>query len=1420
MGFLFGGKTVNQSAPVVASLRVQTSAYGGVVPAIFGTTRAPANLVQYEDFTPIPHTSTEGSGGKGGSPSVTSTNYTYTAMVLLRLCHGTIAGVLRVWHEKDLTTLAALGMTLFNGSFTQNAFGPMVSKHPDRALTYRGRAYVAHEALDLGDSGTVGNYNFEVQGLRLFLGPGLQILEARIQQGAAAYNRVASALLQSSPDLATWTTRATLSLTDDGAIHTYSVAASSAKLYWRLLANAAPGGAIAAWDPVVIYPIGSLVTYDGDYWINEFGGTRQGLAPFDEYYVPQDEVMVLVSSGWARLDQRALRWEVCSFEMATVAAGADVADLQGGLSGGDWQTDGTATYEAGKAFDGNAGSSWISAQRAAAVSGAAWIGQGFGLLDANPADVLNDMLSNTDFGAGFPSASIASLTAYSNYCAAAGLLVSPAYTEQQTAAELGASLLKITNSDVVMSEGQLKVVPLGDEAVTANGVTYTPDLTVRFQLGDDDFQPADGEDPVQVERVPNTDAYNQVTVNFYNRDNAYALEPANATDPAHIRANGAKPMDPEEIREVVDAPTAQRVAQVLLQREMNARNKYSFKLDWRYSALEPLDIVGITDAALGCVQYPVRILQIDDSDEILSVIAEDLAIGSATPLTYGAQTGAGTALDFNIAAPAVNAPVIFDMPGALADSGFEIGVALSGSAANWGGAQVWVATDIGGPYTQVGTIYGPARHGELTAAFAAGLDPDTANSCAVDLSVSGGTLAGGTQDDADALNTLAWVEGEFFSFEAATLTGPNAYTLGTYLRRGAFNSADAAHAAGDRFVRVDQAVWRYAYDPALIGSTLYFKCPSFNQYGSGNQALADVVAQAFRVNGPAGRPDDVRGFIAAQTGTRVLMSWDLIDAHNIDGYEIRYAATAAADQSWESAYPLTQVTKGTSVTSERLPPGSFKLMIKARDKSKKYSANEASTSITMSSTFPIGYDNQPAPDWFNRAYALWLPGTTADHADFGTAFQGPITIHGTQQCTQLSSAFWVAAAALPAAGIAYIIDAHSGSSGYYLAAKPNGHLEVFLGDGTLTSTTDVPATLGDGAPHHVALTVDTVADVALVYVDGGLAATIAITGFGVVNPQAGSFRLGLGRDGTQPFKGTIGELMLWRNMVLTPVQVGLVYEGYDDFSVGFSGKNFAIGAFPKSACQVYFDFNNDLSATSTTTTDLVNGTTCTFSGGATRITSSMGSKFVLHPAGVLMPENRYTAAHYADWAEFDAAAIPDPFEICRWILPKITLPLSNGLERVYAGPEMTVAPGEGTGAIAPAVLQLFAPNFGKGGGGYVWNTRDIGVGTGLGGVYATSTYPRLLLDTTRGAVPIIKGFETLIDFPDLAQHAEGQTAGPTGTTVTFPVAYHNTPNVQVTAQGIGLTGVATGITNTGFTVHVSNAGGEVGGTYNYISSGN
>ena len=649
--------------------------------------------------------------------------------------------------------------------------------------------------------------------------------------------------------------------------------------------------------------------------------------------------------------------------------------------------------------------------------------------DVDPSLVIADFFENPRTGVPLwpQTGLLGDPTPYQNYCLAAGLVLSPVIDQERSASDFLKEVLLATNSTCVWSEGVLKLIPYGDTALTANGKTYTPPSAPIYALNDDDFIVDNpGDPPLQVDIEDQSDAYNVVQLEYLDRTNQYNMAIALASDAANIAQYGARRQDPTTVHVICDPSVAAICAQLYLQRTLYIRAQYKFKLGWMFALLEPGDIIELTDVGLGLVDYPVRVIEIDQDEKYgLSFTCEDYPVGIAHTPLYDSQPGDGYVADRNvdpggveanlllfsgdqtnavwtntnatvagaaatdayalttacaliasatsgahaiaqtvsafeglgysfavclqaaahkiaqvslndgagnsvqltvdlnagaITAPAsasgnailiasalsatlvsgvwqlvltaafptataltaqVNAcndsgaltwtgdaahainisqaqlrqgvaigpyaqttgavagPVLFNPPSVLAQQG-EVWAAVAGGP-NWGGAIVWVSVD-GDSYQQVGTVDGPARFGVVTADFPVHADPDTTDTLAVDLGASEGVLTGASSSAADNGGTMCLVDSELITYEAATLTNPSRYSLGTYLRRGYLNTPIADHAAGAPFVRLDSSVFQFPYLAANVGQTIYVKFQSFNPFGQAQVSLADCIA--------------------------------------------------------------------------------------------------------------------------------------------------------------------------------------------------------------------------------------------------------------------------------------------------------------------------------------------------------------------------------------------------------------------------------------------------------------------------------------------------------------------------------------------------------------------------------------------------
>lgn len=162
MGVLVGGKAggTGQRPIIYGALQVSSSLKDINVPIFWGQRRLGTNVIWYNDFQKhkVSAKGGKGLGGKGGQ------QYDYTAAVELAISRGTIESILNCWPSgstTSVTTLSALGFTLFSGAASQAPPSFVTTKFPTQARNYNNTAYLFHEKLDLGQSASIPDNAFE-----------------------------------------------------------------------------------------------------------------------------------------------------------------------------------------------------------------------------------------------------------------------------------------------------------------------------------------------------------------------------------------------------------------------------------------------------------------------------------------------------------------------------------------------------------------------------------------------------------------------------------------------------------------------------------------------------------------------------------------------------------------------------------------------------------------------------------------------------------------------------------------------------------------------------------------------------------------------------------------------------------------------------------------------------------------------------------------------------------------------------------------------------------------------------------------------------------------------------------------------------------------------------------------------------------
>ena len=243
--------------------------------------------------------------------------------------------------------------------------------------------------------------------------------------------------------------------------------------------------------------------------------------------------------------------------------------------------------------------------------------------DANPADVIKDLLENTRYGLGYPAGTVivdvgadgTAASSYETYCDAYSLWIALGVDETVQVVDVIAQILMATNSIGFWEGNSFKVVPLGDLTKTANGVTYTPVATALAI--DDDVLILNGESTVVVRRTPLRDTFNSVPVEW-SEDTAtreVVLATAEVPDAANVELTGMRRGDPVSLPCIRTLEHAQFVSRILAERNLYARDTWEFRVNPRAAALLQVgDMISLTHVAMGVADEILRIVETDEDE--------------------------------------------------------------------------------------------------------------------------------------------------------------------------------------------------------------------------------------------------------------------------------------------------------------------------------------------------------------------------------------------------------------------------------------------------------------------------------------------------------------------------------------------------------------------------------------------------------------------------------------------------------------------------------------------------------------------------------------------------------------------------------------------------------------------------------------
>lgn len=449
-------------------------------------------------------------------------------------------------------------------------------------------------------------------------------------------------------------------------------------------------------------------------------------------------------------------------------------------------------------------------------------------VDVNPADYIVHVLQSV--GADVVIDGIENFRAY---CKAADILIStPPNQKSAKAQQVINDIAEITNSLVFWSTDRLKIVPLADKPIG----DWTPANQIQYDLTADDFIAGSDGQLILYKRKDSSEAYNEATVEFINRANSYEKETVSFEVVADVQRNGLKPASKKTAHYLYTKARAQYYAEQLAMKRLYAKTQYTFRLDWAFCALEVGDLVTLTDKSCQLDHQIVVITSVNEAaDGQLELTAEGKPAGTYAPAKYNVHENERPFVDYNQEAPSVNDVAIFQTVGDVGGNQIFVGV---NAPSGWGGCSVWLS-DNDQTYQRIGNISQQARMGRTKYGFA-----QNGNFCNV--TINQGVLKSGTHIDAERGNTLCWVNGEAISYEDVEVHPNNWFTL-RGLVRGQYGTNAINHNADERFVRVDEALFRYPYRKEDIGKTIYLKFTSMNLFGSNEQGLDEVQSYQYTI---------------------------------------------------------------------------------------------------------------------------------------------------------------------------------------------------------------------------------------------------------------------------------------------------------------------------------------------------------------------------------------------------------------------------------------------------------------------------------------------------------------------------------------------------------------------------------------------
>ena len=559
-------------------------------------------------------------------------------------------------------------------------------------------------------------------------------------------------------------------------------------------------------------------------------------------------------------------------------------------------------------------------------------------IDANPADVIIDMLRWEGYADDIDAASFNN---FRSYCRGADLLISTpeeAFKDQKKCQECIKDLLQITNAYMFWSVDRFKIVPRDDRPRGS----WRPNTTICYDLTPNEMEPQDGGACVLYERKDSSEIYNRFGVQFTNRDNNYEDETVYYEDAADVVAHGARTASDFSAKWLHTTERAVKAAEMQARINRTENVRYKFRISWEFGLLEPGDLVTLTDPVIGLDHQLVMIESVDEeSKHTLLVTAVRREATAETP-EYDIPERTYNIVNYNADPDDVRAPLMIIPPADLVTSasGLELWIALQGKNKDWGGCDVYASTKDGA-YELYGRHNKSSNYGYITTAMTASSTSVTVQFTNVDTV----EILEGSADDAANCLTDIWINGECMAYTGSTLVDVNKYTL-TGLIRGRYGTTATSHAINDGFALLDGDLFSVQLTRNLLSKLLYLKFPSFNVFSNNRQELIDVDFYNHTV-----RPYDIPNVSnltasKSRSGTSpnytwtITVKWTAPDWDNYSGARVCYKA--------EDATTWTYAGVGDSqLVFTHTVAGDYTIAVATKDNNGNYETPDDSSQVSI-----------------------------------------------------------------------------------------------------------------------------------------------------------------------------------------------------------------------------------------------------------------------------------------------------------------------------------------------------------------------------------------------------------------------------------------------------------------------------------------